>query len=421
MGNKNIWIFNHYAITPDMPGITRHYDFSKELTKRGYNVSIFASSFHYILLKEMRNYHNGNVIVENHNGINFIWLKTKPYLSNNWKRIVNMFSYSYVAYKTALNITHKIEKPDIIIGSTIHPFAALTALKISKKYKVPFIFEVRDLWPQSMIDIGLWSERGLRSKIFSMIESKLVKNAKSIITLSPLTEDYLLQKYNYKECFYIPNGVDIKEFDNGKIIYKNQTKFNETLKHLAELKNDGNFIVMYAGAICLTNNIEILIRSAEVIRDFYKNNKIKILIVGGGQEKKRYSSLIKNLNLNNIQILEPVKKGFVSLLLNFADVFILIQGRVFWGSTNKLFDYLSSCKPIITAVSCKHNDPAEEIRCGLSVPPDNPKALAKAIIKLYSMSNEEKEEMGNRGRDYIKKNHSIPVLVDKITKALEAV
>ncbi|MCS7231816.1 MAG: hypothetical protein RMJ67_06735 [Elusimicrobiota bacterium] len=88
----NIWIFNHYAITPNLPGGTRHFDFGKELIKRGYKVAIFASSFHYSLLKETKEYNKKSFIVEEYEGVKFIWIKTFPYNRNNWKRVFNMLS-----------------------------------------------------------------------------------------------------------------------------------------------------------------------------------------------------------------------------------------------------------------------------------------------------------------------------------------
>jgi len=417
----NIWILNHYAITPDMPGGTRHYDFANELVKRGYNITIFASSFHYSLFKEVKSYKNSKYIIENiRDNFNFVWVKTFSYKKNNWKRALNMLSYAWRVYKLSpvLVKNGKINKPDVVIGSTVHPFAALAALRLSQKYKVPFIFEIRDLWPQTMIDMGVWSENDLRSKFFKFLENKLVKNAKAIIALSPLTKDYLWRKYSYKKVFYIPNGVNLSVFDNKTSAAYSLPVNNRTLQYLFKLRNR-KFIVMFTGAIVLSNNIDILIKAAKIIQDDIKNRDIQIVLVGEGQEKGKYESLIKKLKLNNITILDPVMKKFVPVLLKFADLLVHIQGKVFWGSTNKLFDYLASNKPIVISISVEHNNPVEKLDCGISVPPGNPKAIAEAIVKLYNMPKEERQAMGKRGRGYVEKYHSIPVLVDKLERVLK--
>ncbi len=104
MHRRSIWLFNHYAITPNLPGGTRHFDFGKELVRRGYKVTIFASSFHYSLLRETKEYKEDNFIIEDYEGIRFIWFKTFPYSGNDWRRVINMLSYSIRAYKVAQNL-----------------------------------------------------------------------------------------------------------------------------------------------------------------------------------------------------------------------------------------------------------------------------------------------------------------------------
>lgn len=140
----NIWIFNHYAITPNLPGGIRHFDFEKKLVKRGYKVTIFASSFHHNLFKETKEYKKDKFIIEEYEGVRFVWLETFPYSGNDWRRVINMLSYSIRAYKVGRKLN--IEKPDIIIGSSVLLFAVFIAYFLSKKYKTHFIMEVRDLW-----------------------------------------------------------------------------------------------------------------------------------------------------------------------------------------------------------------------------------------------------------------------------------
>ncbi|MFN3478658.1 MAG: glycosyltransferase WbuB, partial [bacterium] len=147
----NIWIFNHYAVTPNYPGGTRHFDFSKELIKKGHKVTIFASSFHYMLLEETKKYERNFFIEEDYEGVKFVWIKTPAYKKSDWRRVINMLVYSFRAY-FAGKILGKKEKPVAIIGSSVHLFAPLVAYFLSKFYKTRFILEIRDLWPKALID-----------------------------------------------------------------------------------------------------------------------------------------------------------------------------------------------------------------------------------------------------------------------------
>lgn len=128
----NIWIFNHYAVGSNSSGFTRHYDFAKQLIKKGIKVTIFAASFNYQTKKEKILYDKSWYKIENVNGVRFVWIKTLPYTKNNYKRVINMFEYSIKAYflKNKLKDT-----PTHVIGSLMHPFAAITGALVSKKRK----------------------------------------------------------------------------------------------------------------------------------------------------------------------------------------------------------------------------------------------------------------------------------------------
>jgi len=117
----NIWIFNHYAFPPDTPGGTRHYDFAKELVQRGHKVTIFTTSYHHLLYREIRLNPGENWKVEYIDGVKFVWIRTFPYKGNDWRRVINMISYMPRAYwlgRKLPKILPEIEKPDVVIGSS---------------------------------------------------------------------------------------------------------------------------------------------------------------------------------------------------------------------------------------------------------------------------------------------------------------
>ncbi len=400
----NIWIFNHYAITPNLPGGTRHFDFAKELNKRGYKITIFASSFHYSLLKETKEYNKKLYTEEVYEGVRFIWIKTFPYKKNDWRRVINMLSYSARVYNIAKKLD--IEKPNIIIGSSVHLFAVLSAYFLAKSYKVPFIMEVRDLWPLTLIDMGVsrWNPFVI---ILGIIEKFLYKRAKRIITLLPRASDYITSLgIPEDKIVYIPNGVDLDRFYSIKI----------------QKENKQGLTVLYMGAMGKSNNLDIVLKSAEILHKEYPD--IKFIFVGDGYEKPNLIKMAEDKKLKNVEFKDPVPKKDTIKIISEVDILILPLRNLnlykYGMSFNKVFDYLASGKPIIFS-SNSFNNPIEEANAGITVPPDDPVELAKAIVKFYEMSDKERQTMGENGRRYIEKYHAIPTLVDKLVNLMQEI
>ncbi len=407
-----MWILNHYAITPDLPGGTRHFDFAKELTKRGYSVTIFASAFIHGIFEYRKLNKKERWKVENYDGVNFVWIKTFPYKGNGVRRILNMLSYfasvEHIGKLSAKGDSALFEAPDIIIGSSVHPFAALAGYKLSNFYKTPFVFEVRDLWPQTLIELGKISSENPIVVILRKLEKYLYKKSDRIIVLLPRASDYIEDLgISGDKIVWIPNGVDIERFSFAK--ENNDNKKNK-------------FIVSYVGSHGVANNLDTLIEAAKILQvNGYKD--ILIRLVGSGAEKERLIRKAQILSLKNVVFEDPVSKVSVPYTLAKSDVlyFGLLGRNLFkYGiSSNKLFDYLAAGKPIVFASNASNN-PIEEASAGISVTPENPESVANAIIKLYNMSESERKHMGKKGKEYVEKKYSIPVLVDKLESLLNS-
>ncbi len=403
--NLNIWIFNHYAITPELSGGTRHFDFAKELTERGYNVAIFASGFHYSLLRETKDYGKTSYIIEDYDGVRFVWICTSPYSKNDWRRVLNMLSYSVKAYKIAKKIN--IENPDVIIGSSVHLFAVYTAYLLSRHYKVPFIMEVRDLWPQTLIDMGVpkWNPFVI---LLGILERFLYKRAQKIISVLPKAYEYIISLgIPLEKIVWIPNGVNIKRFE---YIGNN---FEKTPM----------FKVLYAGAHGIANGLDTLLDSARILKQRGYSD-IVIELIGDGPEKKRLMKRTLEEGLDDVSFRDPVKKDKIPKVLCEADVLffnLLAKDTFKYGiSSNKLFDYLASGRPVIFASNASNN-PVEEAKAGITVPPEDPEAIAEAIINLYKMRDEDRVKMGDTGKKYVEKHYNIPLLVNKLETVIHEV
>jgi glycosyltransferase involved in cell wall biosynthesis len=413
MGMMNIWIFNHYALPPNLPGGTRHYDLGRELVKRGHRVVIFATSFHHYLHRETRLRSGEKWKVEDVDGVKFVWIRTPPYWRNDWRRVRNMVIFALRAWWLGRKLTKLVPvvgKPDVVIGSSPHLLTPLAACLVAQHYGVPFVMEVRDLWPQTIIDMGELSARNPITKALQVLERFLYRRAERIITLLPLAHEYITACGVPREKIaWIPNGVDLSRFGDFKVS--------------ASSEPEKVFKVMYLGAHGQANALDVLIQTAKNIQDqgYYE---IRFILVGDGPEKPKLMALAKELGLLNVEFRDPVPKAEVPKVLRAADatVFILHDLPLYnYGiSVNKLFDYLAASKPLIL-VGEPANNPVEEARCGLTVPPQNPQALAEAVIKLYQMSPQERAEMGKRGREYVEKYHDIRKLAAQLENLLQSV
>ncbi len=412
---KNIWLLNHYA---SMEG--RHTFFARELVERGYNVTLFASSFMHNNFKETKIYPSNSYSLyeETEDGYSRVWIKTPPYKRNNYKRFLNQIYFAIRGYMAGKKLKHS--KPDVIVGSSVHPFTGLTAYKLSKKYGVPFIFEVRDLWPQTLIDLGVLKEKGLTVYLFRKLELFLYQRAVRIISVLPKGEDYITGLGIKKDkVVHIPNGIRLDWFDRKALSANDSFALKEYFN-----RHRGHLVFIYLGAMGIANGLDTVLKAAGLLqqKDPAVTEKIRFLMVGDGPEKESLTLMAKDLGIQNVDFLGYLEKDLVPFILDSADValFHLADTPVFrYGvSSNKLFDYMAAAKPIIYAVNSCFNF-AEAAKCGIAIPPDNPDEFAGAIIKMIEMPENDRINMGIKGRQYVKNNHEFSILTDRLIEVVE--
>jgi len=404
----NIWMFNENAYAPDMPGGTRHFDFAHELVKLNHDVTIFATSFHHHRHQEMRLSQEEKWKIEDINGVRFVWIRTPPYMKNDRHRVWNHMVFTYRIWmvgKKIPTLTLDLKKPDIIIGSSPHLLTPLAAYQLARFFHIPFIFEIRDLWPQTLIDMGAMRSKNPVALVLKALEIFLYKGSDHIVTLLPLAHEYITKcGVQGEKISWIPNGVDLSRFNL------------ETLTH----KNHEGFTVMYLGAHGQANALDVLLDAAKIIQDRGIRGII-ISLRGDGPEKKSLIAKKEDLGLNNVIFEDSVPKNVVPTILSESDAFIfnLDDVAVFkYGiSPNKLMDFLAAGKPVISSVTAPRN-PVEEAECGYIIPYKDPQAMASAILSLYNKTADERQEMGQRGREYVETYHDISLLAKKLEGVL---
>lgn len=399
-----IWLINHYATPPDYGSSTRHYVLAKELRKHGHEVTIIASQFHHLTNSEPSNQASKFKTWQD-DYVKFLLLPTPKYSDNGLGRLWNMLFFAYKALRLP---KHYAERPDIIIGSSVHPFAAWAAERLAADFQVPFCFEVRDLWPQTLIDMQAIGKRHPLTILLHQLERYLYQKAQRIITLLPFAYEYICALGIPKEKIeYIPNGIDLNLFPESQPV---------------TLEDKERFTVMYLGAHGPANHLETVVEAAAEMSQNPATRSVHWRLIGQGPDKERLKHKVKQLNLNNIVLEDSIPKNAVPKVATQADAFIFHLRGVdvfkFGISPNKLFDYLACQRPIVFACAARNN-PVEEAGAGITVPPEDPQAMAAAVRQLSKMTPEERGRMGQRGRKYVEENHSYQYLGERLNHLLE--
>ncbi|MFD2088786.1 glycosyltransferase family 4 protein [Brevibacillus brevis] len=338
---KKVWIVNQYSVTPEYPASTRHYELAKYLAKR-HTITLWGSNF--IHHNKTYRFSKWTLIKkEVLEGFRFLWIGAISYKDNGVLRFINMFLFAICFFVAGL---FQRERPDVLIGSSPPLFTAFSAMLLAKVRKAVFILEVRDLWPDSLIDIA-GGRHKLLIRLLRWMEQVLYREADKIIVLTEGIGDRIQQKgISQDKLFFLANGIDIETVTLPSDPSHDRQKIRESLG----ISNE-DFVCMYAGAHGPANDLVQIIYAMEMLK---KEHRIKIVLMGEGIEKPKLQQITKEKGLGeSVLFLSAVSKFNVHKYLNCADAFLICLKDVplFEGALpNKLFDYLLHEKLIITTV-----------------------------------------------------------------------
>lgn len=406
---KVIWILNHHATGNG----DRHDMLGLNLANQGYKVVILASSYSHTLHQYL--YKEACYIEEKTNGLNYVWLRTKPaYNSNGLKRIFNMHSYYRLTQDYKEKICQQLGRPDVVIGSSVHPLAWEAAYKLGKTYKAKFIVEVRDLWPLSLIELKGVSKKNPLVIFFRWIEKRAYNRAEKIVTTMPYGKQYITEEWGIdaKKVVWIANGIDTENIDSVKA--RSDISLPEEMANYLE----STWCVTYAGSFVESECIDEMLLAASYLQK--EGSPIKFAFIGSGHQELELKKMAEDLQLKNVKFFGRINKLQVALALSKSNVCIAaINNHPIYRyglSMNKLSDYLYSGKPIVFRTD------AENVvglaNAGIIVRSESKNGIAEAIAKVYNMDETLRQEMGERGRKIIKAEYDINVLTKKFIKLI---
>lgn len=410
---------NHYATNMFKDQAGRHYWFAENLIKEGYSPTIFCAS----------TVHNSNENIDTGiqkfvsdiiNDIPFVFVKTPDYKGNGKKRIQNMVGFYRNLFHVSKKYAEKHGKPDVILASSVHPLTLIAGIKIAKKFGVPCICEVRDLWPETLVAYGSIKKYGLFTKLLYLGEKWIYKKADKLIFTIEGGKDYIINNgwdngnggpIDISKVHYINNGVDLEMFEYNK---------ENFILEDDDLNGKCSFKIIYAGSIRKVNNLELIIDVAEYVKE-KSVDKIKFLIYGDGNEREYLENKCKVRNITNVIFKGRVNKNQIPHIVSKADLNLLNYSyHEIWkygGSQNKNFEYLAAGKPILSTITMGY-DIIEKYGAGISLKNQTIENIANNIIGISNMSEEEYEVMCNNARRAAQ-DYDFKILTKKLVNILE--
>jgi glycosyltransferase involved in cell wall biosynthesis len=403
-----IAIVNHYSGSSLLGMGYRHFYMAKELQALGHDVFIVASRYSHLRIVQPEQTRSS---WSDHCGIPHLWLAGCSYPGNGIKRLLNMFGFAGDLWRSAPAIARE-RRPDMVLASSPHPLSVYGAARLADVAGARFVFEIRDLWPLSLVELGSLTFRNPVIRVLDHAEAYGCRRADKVVSLLPCVHDYMTQRgVHQSRWVHIPNGVLPSEWERPWPAIPKAMSAS-----LSDLRGKGFHIVGYAGAHGVPNELDTLLDAAALLR----NEKIAIALVGSGSEKLRLQRRAMDERLDNVHFFEPVRKKQIPALLQWFDVAYIGWHRQplyrFGIAPNKLMDYMMAGRPVLHAVDAG-NDSVRDANCGITVPPKDPHAVASGLRRLMGLSEEERTGLGNRGRDFVVKNHSYPLLAQRLLSA----
>lgn len=407
----NILLINHYAGSVRHGMEYRPYYLAREWVRAGHRVTIVAASASHVRTQGPEMGRRARM-EETIDGIDYMWLATPSYRGNGAARVRNMAAFLWRLEAAGVQLAQTV-RPDAVIASSTYPLDIWPAARIARRAAARLLYEVHDLWPLSPMELGGYSPRHPFIMLLQAAEDFACRRADAIVSILPKTRPHLeAHGMAPHKLHLVPNGVDPDEWQGNAAALPGRLDVV-----LDGLRQQGRFIVGYAGTHGVANALGTLLDAAQRLR----GRPVAFVLVGAGPDKPALEACARELGLDNVHFFDPVAKCQVPALLQRFDVAYIGWRRQplyrFGISPNKLIDYMMASRPIVHAVEAG-NDPVTEAGCGLTVAPDDPQAIADAVLAMQALDAPTRAAYGRRGRAHALANHTYPVLGQRFLTAL---
>ncbi len=405
----HIVIVHQYFLHKGQGGGSRVNQLVKFWSEKGHKITVICGMVDMASGEKFKEYKGKIFAKEKYgNNINLIRCHVSPAYNINF--IGRLWAYfSFTCFSTLAGIF--IRKGDILLTTSPPLTVAITGRIISMLKKMPWIFEVRDLWPESAIDTGVLNNKIL-IRISYYIEKMAYKKSRLINVLTPAFKKVLIESKGIDEnkIIEIPNGADLDIINPGEK--------NNWVREQYGLQD--KFVIVYLGAHGVANKLSQILDAAQLLKEY---EDIVFMLIGTGMEKNKLVDRAKQESINNVIFIEPQSKEKIVDFCRAADVGTAVLQKNDTFKTvypNKVFDYMSCKKPIILAIDGVARKLIEDANSGLFVEPENPNEFYNAVLRLYS-NRELLDQYGENGYQFVTENFSREILANKYLDAIEGI
>jgi glycosyltransferase involved in cell wall biosynthesis len=407
---KRLLYITQYYARSDQPGASRHYQHIQALMKHGYQVTLITSYVKNRLRVIPPEYQDSKIALEQEGDLTIYKTYAYPNYGRDFRtRVLNYLSFMFYAIVAGL----KAPPCDLVFASSPPLFVGLAGYVLSRLKRVPFVFEVRDLWPETAVVMG-----ALRSpvliKLATWLARFLYRRAERIIAVTEGISQGIMQAgIPASKIVFVPNGVDDDLF---------ATLSSEGAEQVRqEYGWDDRFVALYAGTLARSDGLHATLRAAAALTNY---QDLLIVFLGDGEVKPQLEELSDELQLPNVMFIPSQPKCRVPDFVTAADVCLMpVKNDDFFQMTlpNKLFDYMAGARPIIAAVPSGETQAlVERADAGLVIPPEDEVNLAAALLDLRD-DRETRRRYGQNGRRYVMKDYLRSRLAARLALVLDSV
>ncbi|WP_067065703.1 glycosyltransferase family 4 protein [Roseateles chitosanitabidus] len=399
-------LINHYAGSPKHGMEYRPFYLAREWVKAGHQVLILGASYSHVRTTQP------DPGMARMSGVNYHFYETPEYQGNGMGRVKNIWSFCRQVWKDADILAREFE-PDVVIASSTYPMDVWVARRIARLAKAKLVYEVHDLWPLSPIELSGMSPRHPFAMLCQKAENDAYRDADVVVSMLPKVHGHMAEHgLDLNKLHIVPNGITLDEWsEHGEPLDA------AVQAHLVALRAAGRTVVGYAGSMGEPNALDVLLDAAKLVKD----RPMSFVLVGGGHLREKLEARVRDEGLTNVAMFPPIPKAQIPSLLKGFDIAYIGWQRTpiyrFGIAPNKLMDYMMAKRPVLHSVEAG-NDPVAEAGAGLTVAPQDAKAVADGLLRLAAVPAAEREAMGERGRAFVLANHTYPVLAQRFIDAV---
>ncbi|MBL8332850.1 MAG: glycosyltransferase family 4 protein [Rubrivivax sp.] len=401
----NILYLNHYAGSPALGMEYRPYYLAREWVRLGHRVRMVAADYSHVRTRQPK---AGDETIDE---IDYHWVHTPPYRGNGPARARNVWRFLSTVWREAPQLVRE-QPPQVVIASSTYPMDIWVARRLARLAGARLVYEVHDLWPLSPRELFGMPRWHPFIVLCQAAEDTAYRDADAVVSMLPKVHDYMASRgLDLRKLAIVPNGITLDEWQG------EPEPIGPALRHvLQKARAQGRTVVGYAGSHGMPNALDTLLDAAARLRD----EPFTFVLVGDGHEKQRLAARVQAEGLTQVDLLPAIPKAQVPSFLAEIDIAYIGWQRVplyrFGIAPNKLMDYMMAGCTVLHSVEAG-NDPVVEAGCGVTVPPEDPAAVAEGLRRLAATPEDDREAMGRRGQAFVLANHTYPVLAERFLQA----